>query len=796
MIGEVISHYRVVEKIGSGGMGVVFRAEDSRLGRFVALKFLPAEFSTDHQALERFKREARAASALDHPNICTIHDIGEHNGQPFIVMQLLTGETLKERVARGALKVDAVLDLSTEIADALAAAHARGIVHRDIKPANIFVTEDGHAKILDFGIAKESGSHSGAPSDIPTLNTENLTGAGVAVGTIAYMSPEQARGEEIDARSDLFSFGAVMYEMATGRPVFSGETTAVIFDSILRGTPPPPFQLNPKIPLKLNEIITKSLEKDRKLRYQTASDLRTDLQRAKRDSSDAHSIVTGWDSSARGRASARRGRAIILGLGALGLLFFLGLRLSLNYLHNTGGPIDSIAVLPFINSGGADSEYLSDGITESLIDSLSELPNLKVMSHSAVFRYKGKTTDPKAVGAELGVRAVLTGRVTQRGDSLSVDAELVKVEDNTALWGEQYQRKVADALAVQNDIATSISEKLRLKLGNEQKTRLVKRQTDNPEAYQLYLKGRFYSAKYTSEDLKKGFDYFRKAIEIDPNYALAYEGISYAYGLTSDLTIPPLEAGSKGEAAARKAIELDDTLVEAHTDLASFYTWYDFDWVNAEREFRRVFELNPNYAPAHEAYPFYLLAAGRTDEAITHALKSEQFDPLSAEAAGFAGWDLYFAKRYDEAVVEARKSMDLDRNYWIPYWVLGEIYAQQGRLPEAITTLEDARRIEDQIALPLAELARVYALAGRRTDALHALDELLLRSKTHHVSKYVIASVYAALGEKAEALSQLEQAYTERSIFFAFMPVDPEMDSLRSEPRFQDLVRRMNYPSH
>jgi serine/threonine protein kinase/tetratricopeptide (TPR) repeat protein len=794
MIGEVVSHYRVVEKIGSGGMGVVYRAEDSRLGRSVALKFLPAEFLRDPHALERFKREARAASALDHPNICTIHDIGEHQGQPFIVMQLLKGETLKERIAGGPLKMDFVLDLSIQIAEALAAAHARGIVHRDIKPANIFVTNDGVAKILDFGIAIESSPRSGSLSEVPTSKNDDLMGAGAAVGTVAYMSPEQARGEDIDLRSDLFSFGAVMYETATGRPVFSGQTTAVIFDSILRRTPAPPFQLNPKVPLKLNEIITRALEKDKNLRYQTATDLKADLQRAKRDSSEAHAVVTGWEPHAR--SGARRGRAVIFGFAALAAVLFMVLRISLNYVRTTGQVIDSIAVLPFVNMGGnPDSDYLSDGLTETLIDSLSELPNLKVMSHSAVFRYKGKATDAKTAGTELRVRAVLTGRVTQRGDSLSVDAELVKVEDNTAMWGEQYNRKLADALAVQNDIASRISEKLRLKLSNDQKTRIAKRQTDNPEAYQLYLKGRFYAAKFITAEMNKGFDYFNQAIALDPNYALAYAGLAYYYNLTDDWLMAPSDAMPKAREAARKAIELDDNLAEAHVELGSVYAFYDFDWAAAEHEFRRALDLSPNYAPSPEYFAWYLMTVGRKDESLSQIRRAEQLDPLSSEILSVSGLFLYFSRRYDEALTELKKCIDVDPNSWTGYLFLSQVYQQQGRFPEAMEALQHASRIVgDSNAIPTAELAHAYAASGRKAEARRILDELSDRSKRGVVSKYALGTAYAALGDKNEALSRLEQAYSERSATLDFVNVDPELDSLRSEPRFQDLVRRMNFP--
>jgi serine/threonine protein kinase/Tfp pilus assembly protein PilF len=786
-----VSHYRVIEKIGAGGMGVVYKAEDTRLGRFVALKFLPAELSGDHQALERFKREARAASALDHPNICTIYDIGEYEDQPFIVMQLLEGQTLRERIAGRPLKVEEALELSTQIADALAAAHARGIVHRDIKPENLFVTTHGIAKVLDFGLAKDLSPRTDAASELPTLNDTNLTNPRAAVGTVAYMSPEQARGEDIDARTDLFSLGAVMYEMTTGRQVFSGDTPAVIFDSILRKVPPSPLHLNPEIPPKLAEAIKRALEKDRNLRYQTAADLRADLQRAKRDSSSA------IQPAAPAVTKSFQRRKILTGIGILtALALLLGVAAGFHYFRGSAESIYSIAVLPFENlSGSVDADYLSDGITDSLIDSLSQIANLKVMSHSAVFRYKGKGADVRAAGRHLGVRAVLTGRVTQRGDNLLVGAELVKVEDNTTLWGEQYNSKLADALSVQNDIAARISEKLRLRLSNEQKTRLAKRQTENPEAYQLYLKGHYFAAKFTKEELAKGFDYFNKAIALDPNYSLAYAGMAYYYNWTNDLFMAPSEVIPKAREAALKAEELDDSLTQAHVELGDMYVCYNYDWAKAERELQRAIDLSPNDATAPEYYAWYLTSVGRTDESLMQIRRAEQLDPLSAEIASLGGWFLYYARHYDEAVTELGKSLELDRNYWLGYYFLAQTYQQQRRFSEAITALETARKlVEDQSLAPLAELAHTYAMSGRPTEARRALDELLARSKRSHVSKYVIATVYAALGDKNEALSLLEQAYPEHSWYLDFLNVDPELDSLRNEPRFQALVRKMNFP--
>jgi TolB-like protein/Flp pilus assembly protein TadD len=451
-----------------------------------------------------------------------------------------------------------------------------------------------------------------------------------------------------------------------------------------------------------------------------------------------------------------------------------------------------VAVLPFVNAGNSpDTEYLSDGITESLMDSLSELPNLKVMSHSAVFRYKGKEADARAVGRELGVRAVLTGRVTQRGDNLSVSAELVNVEDNSHLWGEQYHRKLADALAVQNEIATQISDKLRLRLSSDQKTRLAKRQTDNPEAYQLYLKGRFYYGKFTPEGIAKGLDYFRQAIALDPNYALAYGGIAYIYALKDDVDMAPRDAMPKAKEAALKAVALDDTLAEGHVELGSVHFQYDYDWPAAERELRRAVELNPNYAPAHEILAWFLALMGRPEGAVEHARRSVALDPVSMENAGMLGWDLYFARRYDEAVVELRKAIDLQPESGAFYNYLGQAYAQQGRFAEAIAVHQKG---QPGVVVPLAELARDYALAGRAAEAHQALADLLASAKRQYVSKYAIAVAYAGMDDKNQALDHLEQAYQDRSFWMAFLKVDPEMDGLRSEPRFQDLMRRINFP--
>ncbi len=782
--GDRLGTYEIISLIGKGGMGLVYQAEDTKLHRRVALKFLSDELCQDPQFLDRFLREARAASALNHPNVCTVYEINEHDGHPFIAMELLEGSTLREVIGGKPLKVPELLNLAIPIADALEAAHAKGILHRDIKPANIFVTHRGQPKILDFGLAKQVPAHLGpvagvSATEVATLTKDlSFTGAGMAMGTLAYMSPEQARGEMLDTRTDLFSFGSVLYEMATGQPPFGGASGAVVVTALLRDTPRRPSESNPEIPAKLDEIIFKALEKDRDTRYRHASAMLTDLRRVQTDKPAA------WLSSGR-----MKELGLVVAVLAVALGFYF-------YANQSGPAINSLAVLPFAIAGGdPETEYLSDGVTESLINRLSQLPDFTVMSSNSVLRYKGKPGDAQAAGRELKVQAILTGRLVQRGDQLSVSVELVDVRNDAHLWGEEYQRKRSDILAMQDDISRDIADKLRRKLSGED-ARKPPGSTANPEAYQLYYKGRYYAGKLTKEGMEQGIEAFRQAIALDPNYALAYDGLAYAYAQDGDdFYLPPRECMPKAREAAQKALALDDTSAEAHTEMGTINFWYDYDWSAAEREFQRAIQLRPNYAAAREMYGWYLITVGRVEEGVKECERAVQLEPNSSEVGAVSGSTLYFARRYDRAIEILQQTLNGDPENWLARMFLGLAHESKGDLPRALHEMEEARRMETTIPWPLARLVSAYALAGRKRDSDKALKDLEDWSKRSYVPAYNIAAAHAMRGEKAQALALLDKAYEDRSMMLTFLKADPQLDSLRAEPRFKDLVRRMGLPA-
>jgi eukaryotic-like serine/threonine-protein kinase len=802
MIGRTVSHYRVVEKLGGGGMGVVYKAEDLRLGRYVSLKFLPVELSKDQQAIERFQREARAASSLNHPHICTIYDVEEFEGQNFISMEFLEGQTLKNRIAGRPLDIAQVPEYGHQIADALEAAHAKAIIHRDIKPANIFLTARGQVKLLDFGLAKLLPERKGttAPTYVSrelttTIEGPGLTSSGVSMGTVAYMSPEQVRGEELDERTDLFSLGLVLYEMATGQQAFSGNTSGVLFEAILNRTPTAPVRLNPAVPLQLELIINKALEKERELRYRTASDLRADLQRLKRDTDSARSMAsTSVPSQAKSQWLRWPYLAAAVSLVAVLLLLALNVGNLRDRLlsKEDSGRIDSIAVLPFVNmSNDTKTEYLSDGITESLINNLSQLPNLVVMSRNTVFRYKGRDTDPQRVGHDLGVQAILTGRLVQTGDELLISVSLESLRDRRQIWGEQYNRKLSNLVSVQQELASDIYGRLRPRLARDEKTLLTKPATNNVEANQLYLQGLFYSNKWTEGDFRKAADYFTQAVQKDPRYALSYAGLADTYSLLGDAGyIAPSEAWPKAKAAAMQALEIDDSLAEAHTSLGLVKEHFEWDWAGAEKEFKRGIELNANSATAHHWYGDYLANMGRFDGAMRETKRAQQLDPLSLIINTSLGWQYYVVGQSDQAIEQLRKVLDIDPKFALARRILEEVYTHMGKHKEAVEEREKILSLSGSPELA-ASIEEDFTKSGYRGVLQSWLNGLTEISKHGYVSSYSIAQAYIRMGEKEKAFSWLEKAYEERDSGLVTLAIEPMFASVRSDPRFLDLLRRM-----
>jgi TolB-like protein len=677
MLGETVTHYRILEKLGEGGMGVVYRAEDTRLGRQVAIKFLSVKHARDPLALERFQREARAASSLNHPHICAVFDVGRRDDVPFLVMELLEGTTLRRKVGGAALPLDVLLDWAVQMVDALDAAHALGIIHRDIKSANVIVTDRGQIKILDFGLAKLTQHHSGGSnpfSDTMLASAPRETETGQTLGTLTSMSPEQARGEEVDARTDLFSTGVVLYEMATGREPFTGRTTALTFDAILRTNPPPPSEFNPRVPAELDHIIMKALEKDRTMRYQSASELYADLRRLRResDASRQHPAVTAStrrlspaDPTASGVPpliiAERSPRRTFLAIAAAALVLVAAAAGWLLTRGGTANTIESVAVLPFAADGGAtDTEYLTDGITETLINGLAQLPGLRVSARSVVFKYKGQAAiDPQKIGNELNVQAIVTGRVAVRGNRLVIDAELLRVADGFRIWGDNYNRPQSDLLVVQEQIATEILDNMLPRLSGEARERATRRYTDDAQAYQLYLQGRYNSNKGTIAGYKNAIEYFQRAIQQDPKYALAYAGLADTYLLLGSYWVEVLP---EAKAAAEQALKLDPSLAEAHVALGLIKLSLDWDWPAAEAAFKQGLTLNPSSALAHNQYALYLATLGRVPEAIAEVRRALQLDSLSPIINADLGWYLFFDGQLKPAIEQFRATINLDSN--------------------------------------------------------------------------------------------------------------------------------------
>jgi serine/threonine protein kinase len=829
--GAKLGRYEIRSQLGKGGMGDVYLARDRNVNRDVALKVLPADFAVDRERLQRFRQEAQAAASLNHPNIAHIYEIGEFEGTHFIAMEFIDGQSLRDYIHLERTELTKLLRYLQQVAEALAKAHAAGIVHRDLKPENIMINRDGFAKLLDFGLAKlveqqkPWGSSSSSASEVATV-LEHLSRSGVILGTVGYMSPEQAQGhtDKVDQRSDIFSFGCILFEAATGRPTFQGVDAIDSLNKIIREPAPSVSSIRPDLPGELQKIVRRCLEKNPDDRYQSIKDVAIELKDLREELvaagySQAPPLTT-YSAALVGAPETEGGGATLSGtaltepvirvssaeylvsemkqhkkttfvVAAFMLLGILGGILAVrSYLNsrNTDAAIDSIAVLPFVNlNNDPETEYQSDGLTESIINSLAQLPNLRVIARSSVFRYKGKETDPLKAGKELGVSAVLAGRIMQRGDTLTISTELLDVNRNQQLWGEQYTQKVSDLMSMQRAIATQITSNLRLKLSDPDQSRVAKHHTENAEAYQLYLKGRYHWNKRTGESLEKAVDYFNQAIQKDPAYAQAYVGLADAwYSRGWYRYLVPKEAYEHARAAATKALELDERLGEAHAMLAAIKTTYEWDWQGAEREFKLAIQLNPNYPTSFQRYSLFLPIMGRFDEAIAQAKKARDLDPLSLPANENVGDILYLARRYEEATEQLFHTLELDPNYGVAHGTLAKIYEAKGMYKEALD-----ERLKGASPETVEQMKKLFAASGIKGVWEYRLTQTLERSKREYVSPADIALWYARLNQKDEAFVWLERAMNERSILFNYLVADPRFDNLRSDPRLPKLLGRV-----
>jgi serine/threonine-protein kinase len=772
MTGKTISHYKILEKLGEGGMGVVYKAEDIKLERIVALKFLPPHLSNQEAEKKRFIQEAKAASALDHNNICTIYEIGETNdGQLFIAMSYLEGKTLREKIDASPLKVDEAIGIAIQAAEGLKLAHEKGIVHRDIKPANIMVTTNGTVKIMDFGLAKLGGK-------------TKLTQMGTTLGTFAYMSPEQSRGEEVDRRSDIWSLGVVLYEMLTGQLPFKGDYEQAVVYSILNEEPEPITGMRSSLPLELERIINKMLSKKINERYASEEDLLVDLQKVSKE------IESGIKTSASNKNKKASNKKYILG-GAILLILSAILLFVLNPLSEDGHIIKSLAVLPLDNfSHDPDQEYFVDGMTEALITELSKIQSLTVISRTSVMQFKGTKKTLPEIAKELNVDAIIEGSALLLNDKVRITAQLVDAFDKHR-WAESYDRDLKDVFTIHHEVALDIAREVQKNITSQDKTFSPNQYPKNSEVYRLYLKGRYFLNLYTYDSQKKAIQYFEQVIKLDPDYALGYAGLADVYGIWSALELPRTVTIAKSKEYVMKALELDESLAEAHTTLGYIKMDYDWDWQGAEKELRRAIELNPNYVFAYHILSHYLLLMGQNDESLEVSKRALELAPLDIGINSHLGFHYYWTREYDKAIEQYIKTLEIDPNDPWAHSYLGRAYTEMGWYSKAIEESKQALSlIGKNEAEILSNLGNVYAVSGNSEKALEIINELFEQSKQKYVPSKLIAVVYVGLGEKDKAFEWLEKAFNERDP----EPMSPMLDPIRKDPRFIDILQRMNLP--